>query len=538
MFSSGFSKMENWIRETERNYEDFQEELLKKELDKWRSQMSEMDLAVCVGKELRKFSVNLTTNYELNTNHYIYTNKCFKAKSCKELGFVPYHAETFEYFDLDFSSLFKVTPFNYNEIYGEYPCKLLCKFVENYCEYFKVSTAKAISNLEISLKVLIKPCVKAKFQSSPSISLCQTCYKYACLTHPSRSKPFLPQILLSLNLSELKIYKFNWKGKFLFNEYQSEKAMRWTVVYKCPAHTKTPIFSMQSEIERLIQLNITNPCCIALILNIPCPILPEFEISCNTQKMPAELSVFNKKLPMHNTASNCKCITCDESCICLQGLLRSEGKYFESRGYCEKYCSCSFTCPYKFLGCVCTSSCRSDSCICYRNQIECDPILCRTCKSHNELLTGIESCNNLRVQRNLKTRTFLGISTLPGAGAGVFSSKSLIKGDFINEYTGELITDQESNRRGCIYDQSEHSFIFNIDNMHSIDATYFGNKTRYINHKSDSQANCSTQIWRVKGQSKILIFAKKKIPALEELFFDYKYPASVSYSWFQNYLIK
>lgn len=48
------------------------------------------------------------------------------------------------------------------------------------------------------------------------------------------------------------------------------------------------------------------------------------------------------------------------------------------------------------------------------------------------------------------------------SGWGAFASTSLKKGDFIGEYTAELISDNEADRRGHIYDEKSHTYLFTL----------------------------------------------------------------------------
>ena len=488
--------------------------------------------------DIPKLEINLETCYELNTTHHTLLPSCIKSKSQKELTYLPYDSRTGKYLVLEYANLYPITAISSKSIYGDYPCKLLLNFINKNCEIFNLSPERSMQEVEIHLKLLLKPCITQKSKQK-SHGLCRICYKYCCLTHPYH-KPISgpPSLELIPDIFPLSIYSHNWKGKYLYNELECVKSMKWFLSYRCATHPESPPLSLHPEISKLLSLHLTNPCAISLILNIPCPILLPLPLSPPPPPLPLPHFCLTspKKLPHHTTSPNCTCKTCDESCPCLQGLSKTLENYHESRGYCEKYCSCSYTCPYKFLGCSCVTPCTSNSCVCFRNLTECDPELCRTCKAYQECRGFGETCGNLRCQRGLKKRTCLGRSTVDGAGAGVFSAGELRPGEFINEYTGELIKNQEADRRGFIYDLMEHSFIFGIDCMHSIDATYFGNKMRYINHKRDSEANCYSQVWRVRGTTKVLIFAKKNIRRWEELFFDYKYPESVSYSWYQKQL--
>jgi histone-lysine N-methyltransferase EZH2 len=49
--------------------------------------------------------------------------------------------------------------------------------------------------------------------------------------------------------------------------------------------------------------------------------------------------------------------------------------------------------------------------------------------------------------------TLIAQSDINGAGFGLFTKKSLKKGDFVIEYVGEQISQEEAERRGVIYDK-------------------------------------------------------------------------------------
>lgn len=65
------------------------------------------------------------------------------------------------------------------------------------------------------------------------------------------------------------------------------------------------------------------------------------------------------------------------------------------------------------------------------------------------------------------------------AGYGVFLASAVAyPGDLISEYTGEIISEEEADRRGRLYDKQACSYLFDLDDERCIDARQFGNKIR------------------------------------------------------------
>jgi len=68
------------------------------------------------------------------------------------------------------------------------------------------------------------------------------------------------------------------------------------------------------------------------------------------------------------------------------------------------------------------------------------------------------------------------------AGYGAFLGSSIAyPGDLIGEYTGEIITEEEADRRGRLYDKQACSYLFNLDTKRCVDARQFGSKIRLDN---------------------------------------------------------
>jgi SET domain-containing protein len=101
-------------------------------------------------------------------------------------------------------------------------------------------------------------------------------------------------------------------------------------------------------------------------------------------------------------------------------------------------------------------------------------------------------------------------------GKGVFALRPIARGERIIEYTGEIISWKEAQRRHP-HDpaQPNHTFYFHLDDRHVIDALHGGNSSRWINHSCDP--NCETD----EEDGRIFITALRDIAPGEELNYDY-----------------
>lgn len=93
-------------------------------------------------------------------------------------------------------------------------------------------------------------------------------------------------------------------------------------------------------------------------------------------------------------------------------------------------------------------------------------------------------------------------------GFGLFALSDISKGQFIIEYFGPILNDEEVQEKGGRY-------LFQISKNKTVDGSIRENIARYINHSC--RPNCEVEI----KKGRILVFTKKKVKAGEEFNYDY-----------------
>jgi len=138
----------------------------------------------------------------------------------------------------------------------------------------------------------------------------------------------------------------------------------------------------------------------------------------------------------------------DEMSSCVQGGF-----------FCTKHCTLGAKSRNFFRGCECKAGqCRTVQCACFASKRECDADLCRCCGCGSDppgttALLARQRCRNDNISMKRHAHLLVAESTVKGAGWGLFTKYMLRKGDFVHEYVGEIITQEEAERRGVIYDK-------------------------------------------------------------------------------------
>ncbi|XP_034433295.1 histone-lysine N-methyltransferase NSD2 isoform X1 [Hippoglossus hippoglossus] len=138
---------------------------------------------------------------------------------------------------------------------------------------------------------------------------------------------------------------------------------------------------------------------------------------------------------------------------------------------------------------------------------------------HPQVCPSGERCCNQDFTKRLYPETKI-IKT-PGKGWGLVALRDIKKGEFVNEYIGELVDEEECRARIKYAHENNITdfYMLTIDKDRIIDAGPKGNYSRFMNHSC--QPNCETQKWTVNGDTRVGLFAVRDIPAGTELTFNY-----------------
>ncbi|XP_030853851.1 histone-lysine N-methyltransferase EHMT2 isoform X2 [Strongylocentrotus purpuratus] len=182
-------------------------------------------------------------------------------------------------------------------------------------------------------------------------------------------------------------------------------------------------------------------------------------------------------------------------------------------------------------GCNCADDCFSEACACSRSSVRCwydkdgrlmpdfnyqEPPMIFEC---SRACRCWRNCRNRVVQNGLKKH--MQVFRSPSMGWAVRVMQDVPRGSFICEYAGELLSDADADQR------QDDSYLFDLDNregdVYCIDARFYGNVSRFINHRCDPNI-VPVRVF-IDHQDlrfpRIAFFASRDIRAYEELGFDY-----------------
>ncbi|WKX93049.1 hypothetical protein Q1695_010798 [Nippostrongylus brasiliensis] len=122
---------------------------------------------------------------------------------------------------------------------------------------------------------------------------------------------------------------------------------------------------------------------------------------------------------------------------------------------------------------------------------------------------------------NVEVASLKVFRTCDGRGWVVRALRSIRKGAFIGEYTGELLSDAETARP-----ERTDTYFFETrvgERLYTVDARMYGNFTRFINHSCRPNATVGMVVWEAQLEqlSHICIFATENIPQGVEITISY-----------------
>ncbi|CAL9082625.1 unnamed protein product [Musa acuminata var. zebrina] len=108
-------------------------------------------------------------------------------------------------------------------------------------------------------------------------------------------------------------------------------------------------------------------------------------------------------------------------------------------------------------------------------------------------------------------------------GFGLVADEDIKQGDFVIEYVGEVLDDKTCEERlwKMKHRGDTNFYLCEVNHDMVIDATYKGNKSRFINHSCEP--NTEMQKWRVDGETRVGIFALCDIRKGKDVTYDYQF---------------
>lgn len=169
--------------------------------------------------------------------------------------------------------------------------------------------------------------------------------------------------------------------------------------------------------------------------------------------------------------------------------------------------------------------------------VRCDPAVCANaiseyeCSAENCTLFPSVACENQRLADLHKPpgsaaryADTVMVCTTPGKGKGLFARRRFLKGSYIIEYTGEIISKKERKHRETFLLQNYNFPMFyfvSLDTNRIIDAQRKGNVSRFANHSCAPNTDVKRVFWA--GDIHVVFVAKRDIYPGEEITFSYNW---------------
>ncbi|KAL5557205.1 hypothetical protein UlMin_039441 [Ulmus minor] len=155
----------------------------------------------------------------------------------------------------------------------------------------------------------------------------------------------------------------------------------------------------------------------------------------------------------------------------------------------------------------------------------------------NQMCSCSRACPNRVLQNGVRVK--LEVFKTEKKGWGVRASEAILRGTFICEFVGEVLDEHEANTRRKRYGEEGCTYLYEIDDHVNdmsriiegeprfvIDATKYGNVSRFINHScSPNLVSYQVLVESMDSQrSHIGLYANRDIAVGEELTHNYQYP--------------